>query len=432
MTDGSRSVHLGGTEVAIIDGDRGKNYPSKKELKPNGFCLFLNAGNVTLNGFSFSSCEFIDSDRDAKLRNGRLSRDDSVLTTRGTVGNVAFFGPDIRYEYIRINSGMVILRPDKTSVFPRYLAFFLRSTIFSDQVKSLTSGSAQPQLPVRDIRQVEMPLPSLDRQKQIAAILGALDDKIELNRRMSATLEEMARALYRSWFVDFDPVHVRALGQSPAHMAPTTAALFPDGFGPDGLPKGWEVSSIYDFARVQYGAAFKSTKFNSSGDGRPLVRIRDLKRHRAGVYTTEFHKKEHLIQPGDTVVGMDGDFTAYSWCNSPVLMNQRVCSFLPTAPGNRAFVRYGIVPLLKSEEDAAVATTVIHLGKKDIDKFTLLNPGDTVLAAFSSVCEPLLERTVQLGLESKTLATLRDTLLPRLMSGDLRIREAEKRIEDFI
>ena len=162
MTDGSRSVHLGGTEVAIIDGDRGKNYPSKKELKPNGFCLFLNAGNVTLNGFSFSSCEFIDSDRDAKLRNGRLSRDDSVLTTRGTVGNVAFFGPDIRYEYIRINSGMVILRPDKTSVFPRYLAFFLRSTIFSDQVKSLTSGSAQPQLPVRDIRQVEMPLPSLD------------------------------------------------------------------------------------------------------------------------------------------------------------------------------------------------------------------------------------------------------------------------------
>jgi type I restriction enzyme S subunit len=117
---------------------------------------------------------------------------------------------------------------------PRFVYYFLQTV----NLAAHNSGSAQPSLNRNYIYPIDIAVPRPAEQRAIAALLGALDDKIELNRRMSATLEEMARALYRSWFVDFDPVHARALGQPPAHMDATTAALFPDSFGPDGLPKG--------------------------------------------------------------------------------------------------------------------------------------------------------------------------------------------------
>lgn len=293
----------------------------------------------------------------------------------------------------------------------------------------LKDGTSNPSL-TRDVFGIQdFPLPPVKEQREIAAVLGALDDKIELNRKMATTLEEMARALYRSWFVDFVPVRAKLEGRAPAHMDAATAALFPDRFDDEGLPEGWEEISIYDVARVQYGAPFKSSLFNSSNEGRPLVRIRDLKNHSPGVSTSEVHKKEYLIQPGDIVVGMDGDFTAYSWSSTPALMNQRVCCFIPHEERNRAFLRYGLPGLLKTEEDAAVATTVIHLGKKDIDKFTLPRPCREIMEAFSQTCGPMVKRIVDIGLENQTLANLRDTLLPRLMSGELRVGEAREQVE---
>lgn len=420
MTGGSRNVQLGGAEVAIIDGDRGKNYPSKKELQPHGFCFFLNAGNVTSNGFSFSTCEFITSDRDAKLRNGKLSRNDSVLTTRGTVGNVAFFGPEVRCEHIRINSGMVILRPDTTSVFPRYLAFFLRSKIFSDQVKSLTSGSAQPQLPVRDIRQVEMPLPSLDRQKEIAAILGALDDKIELNRQMSATLEEMARALYRSWFVDFDPVHARALGQPPAHMGPTTAALFPDSFGPDGLPKGWLHQKIGDLCSVRGGKQLAKDRFADDGVFPVFGGAGKM-----GM-TNETNADGFVITVG-RVGAYCGKFVSHrgkAWVNN----NASLITPNPETPPEFLFFALQALDLSSIKKGAAQP----FISNGDLKELSTVIPKAEIVDAFHDQVEVVQLRIEALQTENQTLAALRDTLLPRLMSGELRIRGAEEQVEEVV
>ena len=204
------TVALADAPVEIIDGDRGKNYPRQQEFLESGHCLFLNAGNVTINGFNFSSCAFISSDRDQRLRKGKLVRNDVVLTTRGTLGNSAYYDESVPYEQIRINSGMVILRALKPVLHSRYLYLVIRSKLFLAQVQALRTGSAQPQLPIRDIEKITIPLPSLPEQRAIAHILGTLDDKIELNRRMNETLEEMARALFKSWFVDFDPVHAKA------------------------------------------------------------------------------------------------------------------------------------------------------------------------------------------------------------------------------
>ena len=144
---------------AIIDGDRGKNYPSRGDYLEEGYCLFLNAGNVTSTGFDFSDNKFISKERDGLLRKGKLKRYDTILTTRGTVGNVAYYSPGIVYEHLRINSGMVILRP-KVESEGNFLYSLMRSSTMSNNIKTYLSGSAQPQLPIRDIRKMLIVLPT--------------------------------------------------------------------------------------------------------------------------------------------------------------------------------------------------------------------------------------------------------------------------------
>ena len=247
-----------------------------------------------------------------------------------------------------------------------------------------------------------------------------MDAKIEHNQRTNATLEETARALFQSWFVDFDPVHAKAEGRDTALPA-DIASLFPDRFGHDGLPEGWRSVSIYDAADVIFGAPFASDRFNNLGIGRPLVRIRDLPTHKGGHFTDEVHRKEHVIEPGQIVVGMDGEFRAYLWQGDPALMNQRVCSFKPKLQVNRGFVWLSLIPLLDLCEKSAVGTTVIHLGKKDIDRFNVLSATAPVHEAFGHVVEPMIDQIVLLGKMSRALVQLRDTLLPLLISGQLRI-----------
>jgi type I restriction enzyme S subunit len=194
------------------------------------------------------------------------------------------------------------------------------------------------------------------------------------------------------------------------------------------LPHGWRQTSVYNVASVKYGAAFASKHFNNARSGRPLVRIRDLPSHGSDIFTDEVHPKEHVIRAGDIVVGMDGEFRAYVWQGLDSLMNQRVCSFIPRQPHLRAFTLLSIKPLLASMERGAVGTTVIHLGKKDIDRFEVVDPGAPLVAAYGALVEPLLDRLVLSGSENRTLAETRDYLRPRLMSGEVAVREALQEI----
>ena len=240
-------VSLADAPLEIMDGDRGTNYPSQNDFLSLGHCLFLNTGNVTTEGFNFSSCAFISAEKDSALRKGKLKRGDVVLTTRGTVGNVAYYQDDVPFEHVRINSGMVILRSEQSQLSSHFLYLFVRSNLFIQQVKSLQSGSAQPQLPIRDMKRIEMPIPSLSEQAAICEAIGSIDDRITLLRETNTTLEAIAQALFKSWFVDFDPVHAKLQGRAPEGMDEATAALFPDSFEESELedvPKGWHVETI--------------------------------------------------------------------------------------------------------------------------------------------------------------------------------------------
>jgi len=181
LPDGWKRVKLGETPIITIDGDRGKNYPKKEDLLNSGYCLFLNTKNVTKNGFNFSECSFITKEKDLSLKSGKLKRNDIVLTTRGTVGNVAFYDNKIKFENIRINSGMVILRPITSNIEPLFVYYLIKYS--SPFLLEFISGSAQPQLPIRDLKDLEVLLPPLHEQKVIAGILSSLDDKIEVQNK---------------------------------------------------------------------------------------------------------------------------------------------------------------------------------------------------------------------------------------------------------
>lgn len=158
----------------IIDGDRGKNYPKSEEILDDGYCLFLNAKNVTQKGFDFENCNFITREKDDALRNGRLSRGDVVLTTRGTVGNLAYYSKNVPYENIRINSGMVILRMNRSILNEIYFIELFKMKL-SDIKEKIASGSAQPQLPISTMNKIILIVPPLELQNQFASFVEEID-----------------------------------------------------------------------------------------------------------------------------------------------------------------------------------------------------------------------------------------------------------------
>lgn len=269
-------------------------------------------------------------------------------------------------------------------------------------------GSAQPFISQGDARAVQIAVPTnVAEQHRIAAVLGALDDKIDSNHRLAALLEETAATLFRAQFVDF--VGVEEFEESE--------------IGP--IPRGWSVVSAYDVARVTYGRPFKSSHFDAS-DGTPVLRIRDLAADATSIRTTETRDDARLVSPGDIVVGMDGEFRAHAWAGPHAWLNQRVCAFDPLDGVSRAFVLESIRKPLRFLEATKGGTTVIHLGKRDIDSFRLVSPPPAVMRRFADDADPLLDLSVAVRTECRTLSAIRDALLPKLISGEMRVPDTSE------
>jgi type I restriction enzyme S subunit len=170
-----------GIEVLVIDGDRGKEYPKEGEFFQREHCLFLSAKNVTRNGFKFEECSFITEEKDRKLRKGKLEKDDIVITTRGTVGNIAYFDDTVPFDSIRINSGMAILRNKSEHIETDFLYDLLQSPIIREQIAILTFGSAQPQLTISIINDFLVPIPSKIEQHRISMILANVTNRLQFS-----------------------------------------------------------------------------------------------------------------------------------------------------------------------------------------------------------------------------------------------------------
>ena len=393
-----KKVKLG--EISqIIDGDRGKNYPKNNEFHSSGYCLFLNTGNVTPHGFSFENNQFISEEKDEQLRKGKLLRGDLIYTTRGTVGNVAYYDSTIPYNQVRINSGMVILRVgDKVN--SAFLYQLLKSKSCRTYFKSFCTGSAQPQLPIKNLSQISFEIPPLFTQHRIATILSRYDSLIENYQKQIKLLEEAAQRLYKEWFVDL---------HFPGHE--NTKIV-------DGVPEGWEKKRLVDLVDVQYGYAFDGKLFNSNRKGMPILRIRNIPDGTTSDYTTEEASKDYIVHNGDIVVGMDGIFHINSWSGGDAYLVQRACSFRPKEECMKGFIFQAIQEPIKFFEKTLVGATVAHLGKKHIDSIELCVPKN--FALYQTFSKFYNQRQGLLS-QIRLLTEARDRLLPKLMSGEIAV-----------
>ena len=388
-----------GELAEIIDGDRGKNYPQQHEFLDEGYCLFLNTGNVTSSGFSFESNQYISKEKCDLLRKGKLQRRDIVYTTRGTVGNAAFYGDTVPYDHIRINSGMVIIRPNEDVVCTEFLYQILKSDYYRPYFKKYCTGCAQPQLPIKNFSTIELDLPALGIQWKIADILCSYDDLIENNQKQIKLLEEAAQRLYKEWFVAL---------RFPGHeTTPIT----------DGIPEGWKKERLIDIVKVQYGYAFDGSLFNANGNGTPIVRIRNIPAGTTADYTIEDADPQYVVHNGDILVGMDGEFHINSWSGPDAYLVQRTCSFRPSNPNMKGYLLQAIYEPIKYFESTVVGATVAHLGKKHIDTITVITCPDELYVPF----QQYFERRQLLLNQNRLLAESRDRLLPKLMNGEIEV-----------
>lgn len=348
---------------------------------------------------------------------------DVVMTTEAPMGEVIQL--DAETVQYALGQRIVCMRGKPQKLDNTFLRYLLTSPAQQAILASYATGTTVLGISQKALRSVPISYPGFGEQKRIGELLGALDDKIELNRRMNETLEETARAIFKDWFVDFGPTRAKMEGRAP-YLAANIWSLFPDRLDDERKPEGWRLGSVYEIADVIYGAPFSSKLFNADKRGLPLVRIRDLPGETPGVWTPEKHPKGYLISAGDIVVGMDGEFRAYLWGGEKAWLNQRVCVFKPKTGFSPAYVRNGIIAPLAHVEATEIATTVIHLGKNDIDRFSVLLPSGRVIHEFNVLCQPLYDRIVANKLESRALAETRDFLLPKLMSGEVRVNDAEK------
>lgn len=367
----------------------------KEVLKKGAFAKKVPMEALTPFQRQIAHCEKAFYQGGTKFRNGDtiMARITPCLEN-GKVAFVSIFDAD---EVGFGSTEYVVFRAKEGISDAMFVYYLVRSDVVRlPAIKSMVGSSGRQRVQDDVLRKLDLILPSLPTQRKIAAILSSLDDKIENNNAICKNLEEQAAALYKSWFVDFEP------------------------FGGQ-LPKSWRERDIYSIAKVIYGAPFSSKLFNSVKRGVPILRIRDLKKQDSDVYTDEVHPKAYVISPGDIVVGMDGEFQPHIWGGVEGLLNQRVCVFRNMRPKGSFFLYFTILPQLNFIEKTEMATTVIHIGKKDFDAFRVLVPTDDVLEKFDALSDPMYKEIVSLRQENRRLFSLRDTLLPKLMSGELEV-----------
>ena len=398
-----------GDLAEIIDGDRGKNYPQQHEFSDEGYCLFLNTGNVTKEGFSFNSNQYITKAKSDLLRKGKLQRRDIVYTTRGTVGNAAFYSDDIPYEHIRINSGMIIIRPKEELFCTEFLYQILKSEYYRPYFRRYCTGSAQPQLPIKNFITIELDIPDLQSQRHIADILSTYDALIENNQKQIKLLEEAAQRLYKEWFVDL---------RFPGHENVKIV---------DGVPEGWRTVKLSDVANVNKACISERYPYDyvdyvdlgsvSRGHIEAIARI---------LVQGAPSRAKRLAFDGDIIWGMvRPNLKSYALVLHPsetsvystgfaVLSAQKVpFSFLYCCVTQDDFVSY----LVNCTNGAAYpAVKPDHFREAAI---TL--PTDSLLRQFNLIAEPMYRKIEILEKQIKRSKEARDRLLPILMNREIEV-----------
>lgn len=357
---------------------------------------------------------------EAKFQRSRLRGGEVLLTLVGTLGEVAIVPDNLRGWNVARAVGVIPVRKDPGSL---WVAICLRSSFIQHCIRTWATTTVQATFNLRDLAKLPIPIPPTETREAIAAVLGALDDKIELNRRMNATLEAMARALFQSWFVDFDPVRAKLDGRQPPNLTPATADLFPVAFEDSHLghiPAGWraanlgEVVQIFDSKRVPLSGMEREKRpgpYPYHGAADVMDHIDDFLFD--GIYM--------LMGEDGSVINEDGTpVLQYVWGKFWVNNHAHVLR------GKNGVCTEHLLLHLKNCNITAFVTGAVQpkLNQGNMNRIDFILPPPEISRTFAKTIEPLFARIRANTDQSRTLATLRDTLLPKLLSGELSVATA--------
>jgi len=424
---------------AIVSGPFGSNIGSRFFVEYGvpvirGNNLTLDASRFVDDGFVFVTEEKAD-----ELGNCDAVVDDLIFTAAGSLGQVGIIPRNAKYSRYIISNKQLRARIDRARADPLFAFYWLSSPEMVEYIQQRNTGSSVPLINLSVLRTLPFPLAPLSEQTAIAQILGTLDDKIELNRRMNETLEAMARALFKSWFVDFDPVRAKAEGRETG-LPKDIADLFPnivEEMEGEEIPLGWRSATLSEFCSLNSEVWSKASR----PDNIDYVDLSNTKWGKIEAITSYAEedapsRAQRIVRRGDTIVGTvrpgNGSYALISQdgltgsTGFAVLRPQRaeyneLTYLAATAPDNIDRLAH----LADGAAYPAVRPEVVAATK-------VSKAGDNLIKTFSRVCAPILARIAASEGKSRSLANIRDTLLPKLISGELRVKDAEKRVEALV
>ncbi len=397
--------------MQIIDGDRGKNYPQQSDFISEGYCVFLNTKNVRPGGFNFDALMFINKEKDENLRKGKLNRRDVILTTRGTIGNIAIYDDSVEFDHVRINSGMLILRPNEGVIISEFLFKMLLSPIIKLQTARHTSGAAQPQLPIKTLVNFVIPVPPIDEQKRIVAIVDqafeAIDVAIENTKQNLAN----ARELFESYLNDI-------LTQND---------------------NGWQETALGAEIDLMTGFPFKSIRYTDSAQSIRLLRgdniIQCALRWDDVKKWPESEIDEFLtyqLKEGDVVLAMDRPWVKaglkhamISSDDLPCLLVQRTACLRASKDINNRFLMYliGSHAFTRHILSNQTGIGVPHISGKQIQGFAFLKPPVSKQKIISDNLDELrlnIQRLESIYRQKlAALTELKQSILQKAFTGEL-------------
>ncbi|MFM0140443.1 restriction endonuclease subunit S [Caballeronia grimmiae] len=426
------------SEVAtFINGDRSTNYPKPEDYVEGGI-PFISAADLSGGIVQDLAVKRISSAAYERLRSGKIRNADILFCLRGSIGKIAFVHGDYAGA---IASSLVILRTDSEKVDPLFLYFVLCGEAAQQAAASFNNGSAQPNLSVAQLQKIRIPMPSLDEQKGIVGILGNLDRRISLLRDANATLESIAQALFKSWFVDFDPVRAKADGRDPEGLDAETAGLFPSEYehSDQGLiPKGWRVGTVADLGSVICGKTPPTSDADNYGSYTPFITIPDM--HGMLVVTSTARSLSRKGADGQSKKYLPAGAVCVSCIATPGLVvrvteesqtNQQINSVVPNSRWGKSFPLFALRRIGDQVRAGGSGGSVFHnLSKSGFERLRVLLTHEKLAQAFDGIAEPLIEKIIVNQQRAQTLTELRDALLPRLISGQLCLSDAETLLRD--
>lgn len=389
----------------------------------------------------------VDPSIDSKHRRSRLRGGEVLLTIVGANFGEAAVAP-IEVAGWNVARAIAVI-PVTSKHDPQWVCFTLQSPSVRHFMYSWATTTAQPTLNLSDVAQLPIPIPPRDEMAAIAGLLRRLDNKIELIRQMNRTLEELTAVLFRAWFVDFEPVVAKAAGRAPFGIAPALAALFPATFADSELgpiPLGWRVAAVNEEVRLTKGVSYRTSELAESEVA--LVTLKSIRR--GGGYRLDGLKPftgrfvaEQIVKPGELIVSQTDVTQAAELVGRAALVipddrfKTLVASLdiLIVRPINEElgcaffYALFGTPDYISHVVGHANGTTVLHLDKQAVATFRFARPPRELALAFQRIAEPWLAQIAHNIREFHILSALRDTLLPKLLSGELRVKQAEPVLE---